>query len=1212
MRLKSLTVTGFKSFACKTRFDFHNGVTCVVGPNGCGKSNIVDAVKWVLGEQSAKSLRGGEMQDVLFNGTTQRRSASYAEVELTFEDAAGVLARASGADLRQESSGGPRTVTVARRLYRSGESQYLINNSLVRLRDVREMFMDTGVGVDAYSVIEQGKVETFLQASSAERRAVFDEAAGISKYKARKREALRRLERVEQNLLRLSDILGEVQKRLRSIKYQAGKARNYQAYSQRLRELRSLFSLAEYHRLSNDRRGLQGRLDELTDKLAGLGAHIHRLEAARTATETELADLERSARALDGRMAEVSAEISTARQRSEMLTARASELGEAIVAAARRCEHLEARARDNEAALHQHDQLLRDLSAEIQECSRREEQLRRQHDAGAEALRRMRAQLEDEKNGTIDLLRRTAQLHNEINTHSLRRENLHVRRQRLAGRAEEIARCLEELLARRSAVQAKLQEVQSVLSDSRRRLEEAQRQDEQLEKTAQHLSEELSRAQRARSALLSRRGLLKEMQHRLEGVGEGVRRVISAAREGRLPWIRGMLGEFLQADVSAAKVVEAALAGAEQRLVVQRSEDVLAARKLLCELVGPSGGVELICLDRVGDAEPPPLPLEQGGIIARASEWVRCEDPAVAPLVEALLGRTLIVESLAGAFRLAANLAGQWRFVTLEAEVLEPDGRVRLGAGGAGAGVIWRQSELAELDGKLEAAQRRLDDISARTEQLASRRAHTHEVIQALRTAVYEAQTERVEQLSLVERLEEQLADLRREAPLVDEEVRQLAEEIDSAVRREHGIRDQARQLEQLRAQRESEIARLNEAVAAAARKQEALASELTSARVSLAGLRQKGDAAEKTVEQLRRQQETIAQELAEAREQMHQDRQRREQAEQGAAEARSRMETLLRQRDELRREADETAESRRGLEERLEETRGQLARERSSHEELSAQVNDLRVRLSEQEVRIENLVARTAEEVGLDLPSAYGEYAHDEQRDWEAVRAEIADLRGKIERLGNVNLDAIAEQDELQRREQFLTEQIEDVRKSRRQLGNLIQRINAESRRRFEESFRAVRANFNELFRKLFGGGKADILLTDPDDVLESGIDIVARPPGKEPGSISLLSGGEKTLTALALLFSFFRARPSPFCLLDEVDAALDEANTDRFVRLVREFLDTSQFIIISHAKRTIAMADQIYGVTMQEPGVSTRISVRFEEAEEMAEPAAMQSASA
>ncbi len=1195
MKLKSLTLAGFKSFARKTTFGFHDGVTCVVGPNGCGKSNIVDAIKWVLGEQSAKSLRGGEMMDVIFNGTPQRRSAGFAEAILTFADAAGILVRGSG-------EGAQPVVTIGRRLYRNGESEYLINNQVVRLKDVREMFMDTGVGVNAYSLIEQGKVETFLQASPADRRAVFDEAAGISRYKARKREAIHRLERVEQNLLRLNDILGEVQKRLRSIKYQAGKARRYQEHTTRLKQQRSLFSLAEYHRLHDERQALQSRCDELTDRAASLAAQIGRLETSRTGTETELAELEQNARSLDGRIATVSAQITTCQQRSEMLTARASELADAITSDASRCEQMEARIETQLEQIAEHGQRLAGLDRQLQELDQRNQALRGQHVEGSRTLQRLRAQLDDEKNGTIDLLRRTAQLHNEIQSYSLRRENLHTQRQRLAGRAEEIAQSLEDLLARRAGLETKLGEIESVLSESQARLDQTHHQDEQFEQTAQQLAGQLSQAQQDLSATLSRKAVLEEMQERFEGIGEGVRRLLNAARDGKFPFIRGMLGEFIDTDVARAHVIEAALAGADQRLVADRLSDVLGAAAELKELLSEADGVELMCLDQlpsqeVGADEPIP-----DGAIARASEWVRCRD-ALAPTVRGLLGSTLVVDSLERAFEIARTSGRRWRFVTFSGELLEKDGRVRIGSSRSAAGVIWRKSELADLDRRLQDAQRGIDQLSAQTRQLRSERTHLEEVTSSLRTVVYEANTERVEHRGSLERLDEQIAELRREAPLLNEEVGQLAKEIQSAVQAEHQARQRAAELEALQEQRESEIARLNEAVAGAYDRQEALTAEVTAAQVALAEAQQKQAAMKQTLQHVRTEHEALSVELTRLRERMDEARQRRQEAQAGAADARSQIQELLASKAALVREVEETAESRRSLVQRLEEIRTQLAADRKAHEELSEQVNEIRLKLGEVEVRVENLVSRTAEELGMDLPSAYPSYTHDQQRDWEAVRAEIAELRGKIERLGNVNLDAIAEQEELVAREKFLSEQTEDVRSSERQLSDLIRRINAESRRRFEQAYEAVRANFNDLFRKLFGGGKADILLTDPDDPLESSVEVVARPPGKELRSITLLSGGEKTMTALALLFSFFRARPSPFCVLDEVDAALDEANTQRFVQLVREFLSESQFIIISHAKRTIAMADQIYGVTMTQPGMSAQISVRFEQAAELAE---------
>ena len=587
MKLKALTLVGFKSFADKTTFEFHDGVTCIVGPNGCGKSNVVDAFKWVLGEQSAKSLRGGEMLDVVFNGTSQRRSSGYAQVSLTFEDAAGVLGQSTDDDPA-------RTVVISRRLYRSGESEYMINKKPARLKDIREMFLDTGVGVDAYSLIEQGKVEIFLQSSPDARRAVFDEAAGISRYKARRREASRKLERVEQNLLRLVDVLGEVQKRLRSIKYQAGKARSYQKHSTRLGELRSLFAQAEYHRLHNRRREVQAEADAINDALAGLNAQIDRLQVAESAAGAELADLERSAHEIDGKIMAISGDATAATQRSEMLGARARELADEITSDVARCEKLEARIEANSQDSDAQQQMITQLEAELERLADRHESLAGQYTTEQGSARGLANQLEDEKDGTIELLRRTAQLHNEINTQTMRRESLHAQREKLSGRGEQIAQALEEMIAQRRGMQAKVSQASGVIAESKARLVEAQQRGGELASSVERVGLQLSQAEQDRSALIARQNVLEEMQRRFEGVGEGARRVLTAVREGRVSFIRGMLGDFIEADVSRAGVIEAALGGAEQRLVADRLEDVLAARGELREMLADTDGAAVI------------------------------------------------------------------------------------------------------------------------------------------------------------------------------------------------------------------------------------------------------------------------------------------------------------------------------------------------------------------------------------------------------------------------------------------------------------------------------------------------------------------------------------------------------------------------------------------------------------------------------------------
>jgi chromosome segregation protein len=417
-----------------------------------------------------------------------------------------------------------------------------------------------------------------------------------------------------------------------------------------------------------------------------------------------------------------------------------------------------------------------------------------------------------------------------------------------------------------------------------------------------------------------------------------------------------------------------------------------------------------------------------------------------------------------------------------------------------------------------------------------------------------------------------------------------------SAGQKKQALAEQVQELEEQSRKCNERIEQIQSEIAGARRAQDELASQITEQKVELASHQEKKLSLRDNLQSLQREIEQFTQSLQNARSTIELSRQRRQDALKGAGEAREEIETLYAQQQELARESEEIEESRRGISEKLNEIRTSLSEQRKASEASAEQVNALRVELNECDVRIENLITRASDE-GMDLTEAYENYEHDTQRDWQEVADEIADLRGKIDRLGNVNLDAISEQEELEQRQEFLTGQIEDIRKSRQELDELIKRINRESRELFLDTFNAVRENFQQLFRKLFGGGKADIMLLDPDDVLESGIEIVARPPGKELRSLSLLSGGEKTMTALSLLFSIFKSRPSPFCLLDEVDAALDEANTERFSRLVQEFVQLSQFIVISHAKRTMAMSNVLYGVTMQEAGVSSRISVRFED---------------
>jgi len=1192
MKLKKLIMCGFKSFVDRTELEFDDGISCIVGPNGCGKSNVVDAMKWVLGEQSAKSLRGTEMLDVIFNGSSARRPAGSAEVTLVFDNPDGVLQPAFSDGTSSD------VISVTRRLYRSGQSEYLINKAPCRLKDIREMFMDTGLGKDAYSVIEQGRVEAFLQANQDERRAIFDEAAGISKYKARKREAIRKLDRAEQNLLRVNDVLNEVEKRLRSIKYQAGKARNYQNYSQELGELKSLYLLAQYHQLSSARKELQGQVDAGNDKASSIQTRINQLEAAGSATEIESVELERAARELQGQIASMDARITACQERAEMLAQNVVELGQQIVAISARDEELEAKIVTCQKNIGQSQGDLQTTEEEITRLEGRHQTVRQEHSGGEMAMAKLQTALADEKASVLDLLRRTSQLNNDIQASTIRSENLTARRDRLAQRAEELAEMLESLVSEQSELQQKVADARTNVAGGQDRLARADENNQKLTADEQALRVKLADTREERSATVSRIAVITEMQERLEGVSAGVKKVLQAIDRDEIPSVRGMLGDCIETDVEHAPVVEAALAGADQWLVADSFEQLRARKNQINEIIGTSGAVEIISLDRTAnvtcdfDAESDPL------VIARAVDWVKV-DPALAPVIGSVLGRTMVVADLDAAASVAAAGRGDLRFVTLNGEVLEPDGRIRIGGANRSTGVIARKSELAalaesqqQLDASIESLEAQCRDAHDEITQLDAHR-------QALRAEINEANTRRVRLEANLAQIDEQVDQARREQPVIAEDIKGIDQDLAEAQARGKQAAADLAELQLLSKTKEQESARLEAEIESASQRQGALASRLTEVRVAIASSEQKRLALRESLASLNRQSEQMKKDLEGGKNEIELLRKRRTDTEKSVQDARDETDRLYKRQQELNVEAADLEETRQGLKEKHDAARQALADQRKVHDETAEEINGYRVKLGQVDTNVENLIARSQDDLAMDLVGAFAEYEHDDERDWDQVRVRIEELTGKIQRLGNVNLDAIGEQEELEKRQGFLSTQLKDIAESRKQLNDLIARINKESHELFVQTFELVRENFQVLFRKLFGGGRADIMLTDPEDILESGIEIVARPPGKELRKLSLLSGGEKTMTALSLLFSIFKARPSPFCLLDEVDAALDEANTERFGNLLADFIEHSQFIVISHAKRTMSMANVLYGVTMQEPGVSKRISVRFEDSD-------------
>lgn len=1184
MILKKLTSTGFKSFADKTEFEFDAGITCIVGPNGCGKSNVVDSIKWVLGAQSAKSLRGKNMMDVIFNGSGTRKSSGMAQVDLTFDNTDGTL------PIDQTE------VTVSRRLYRSGESEYLINRSPVRLKDIRELFLDTGVGVDAYSVIEQNRVSAMLDANALERRSILEEAAGINKYKVRKKEAMRRLERVDQNLLRVQDVVEEVERRLRSVKLQAGKARNYEAYSKQLRELRSRYALAEYHRLAGSRDSLDGEIQERTDDATRLRTGISDNEAKTSDANVRIVDLEKETQATESKIAACQSQITGTMERVAAFERRIIDQEAVLERSRERLSGFDGQMSALESRLAEQEQAAERVEAELAEVQQDQTRVQEEDTTCTLALNEKKAALEELKESIIELVRRQSQLQNELHGYDVQTQSLTDQRAKLEARDAEVAHELAGAEVRRDELQKRTAELAERIAEKNQSLEQTKTRLADVGQQRASLIDQLGAAKEYRSGLESRRELLEEMDSKHEGLLAGAREILEqrdADESGeRFGYVLGAVGEIFETDVAHAGLVEAVLGNLETYLVATERSRLIADRDALGEL---SGRIQAFCIDAVPVHIAGPDLSGQEGFVACLFDWVKFPEQCTA-LARHLMGRTYVVQTVDAATNMA-RLDPQARFVTMSGVVVEPDGRISVGALGSDTGMISRRSELRELARELEEVKARIVRLSEDLARSESEASSLETSMQELRSSVYDLNTERVQEQSALNNVENRIRVLSDERPIIASDIAALQNRLGEIAAKADDARATLKVVEQKNIESEQLVGELQSAVDELVARRSEIAERLTAMRVRVGELAQQRGAVAQSIRELQASRIQLEAERDRAQRDFAEAQDRIDQSRKQIDEANASLETLKAESGELQQLGMTLRQQRDDLRDAVDQFVKDARRLRSELDRVEGELHERQIKLQEVRVRLEDLIARVAEELSVDLAEQYEGYEPDEEEDWPAVEAQINELRQKIDRLGNVNLDAIREQEELEEREKFLTEQLADLRESEKQLATLIEKLNKESEQRFKDTFASVSKHFTSLFKKLFGGGKAELVLQDPEDVLECGVDILARPPGKEPRNISQLSGGEKTMTAIALLLAVFRSRPSPFVLLDEVDAALDEANNMRFNNVVREFVELSQFIIITHSKPTMSIADVMYGVTMQEAGVSKRVSVRFDD---------------
>ena len=1188
MQLKRLELVGFKSFANKTEFEFGPGITALVGPNGCGKSNVVDAIKWILGEQSVKSLRGKEMADVIFNGVGTRKSLGFAEATLVMDNRDGRL------------SVGTHEVSVTRRVYRSGEGEYFINKKPCRLKDIKNLFLDTGIGVECYSVIEQGRIDRILQASTTERREVFDEAAGISKYKARRKEATAKLERTQANLLRVNDIIEEVGKQLRSVKYQAAKARRYREYSDELKKLRVSYSLNDYDGLTGRLHERQGQEEGLSRRQMGLQTQRHELEAERSEVETGLTTLENRLEEMQRQLGELQARVAAGSDAVHVESGRADEQAELRGKYEQQRQLIAGRT----------EQMQGDLAARLEQLERARVQSAEQETALVDRQQRLTGLLEQEsalarslegyKAELIGLMQEAARLSNELSVvgSDLRNVNAQLGRLNVRMTGLEAERLSNEQEHR--SLQTELGAVEEVLA----RLDE-QRAERRRERNAAHaqmerLDGELEQTRQEWGAKRSRLEVLEDLDAKFEGVEQGVKAVLEKARSGEatLAGVLGMLGEGLQVRDGHATAVEAALGHRAQTVIVGETGHADQALSFVKERT--NGRASFLPLSEVcehGDASHPSLEGREG-VLGRLRDFIHTEN-GTTKVLDRLLEGFYLVSDLERARQLRREGTNGHTLVTVDGEVIEPNGIITGGRGIAGGGLITRWEERRRLTAELEV----LGAQIAGLEQDLTRQRETvqgldAEVARLEALMIQSTQARQAKQHGL-ERVQEKQKRLEDETGVIGSEHGELAQDQRRLTERESQVRQQLEGVEDSREEINRRIETLATDLRTVTARRVAASDEVTELKVDVARCRQLQEGLEMSVVQLERELEGRQEESERLAAEIEGTHQRERDAKEAAELRRRQLEELrLQERALSERLTQENAgreEQRNHIVEIDDRARG-LRAELTQVEETMGQV---RLAVQECRLKMENAVARVREEYGLDLVELHKGY-QPEQMNWEEVGVRIEELRTKLQNMGSVNLEAINDEESLQQRLDFLTGQKADLESATRQLEEIIRKINKACKEQFETSFALIRGHFQDIFRKLFGGGKADLFLEDETNMLESGIEIIARPPGKEPRALTLLSGGEKVMTAVALLFAIFKAKPSPFCILDEVDAALDEANIGRFCSIIQEFLDQSQFIIITHSKRTMSVADVLYGITMQEAGMSKKVTVKFEEYEQ------------
>ena len=1180
MYLKALEIQGFKSFPDKTVLNFGEDITAIVGPNGSGKSNVSDAIRWVMGEQSSKSLRGAKMEDVIFGGTEKRSQMGFAQVTLVLDNTEHIFPR------MEESE-----VAVTRRYYRSGESEYYINKQSVRLRDVNELFMDTGMGREGYSIVGQGKIDEILSVKSADRREIFEEAAGISKFRHRKEETERKLERTEENLVRINDKIAELELQVGPLRSQAEKAKKYLILRDELRTLEISVWLENLDKIKTDSIKLNtdyalaqqeleranAALDELYAASEQFAEKAHANDMEQERLRTECAELDAKCNEENSAVAVLRTGIEHNRANIERVendlrdqSGRAESLTAQIAAKHARIEELAAQAAELEEELRAFLAQAEELARTAGEAGSEVEALRAKEALAASDAADCRADMSAINAGLAELTERRAAL--EAESESVDGQLTEKRRAASASR-----RALEE-------AQEEADAVRNIISGHTLKMEGRVKREE----TARQKSIDLTME---KNNLDSRIHLLSEMEKEYEGFNKAVRLVMQAAEKNTLRGVHGPVANLMTTDKRYAVAIEIALGAGMQNVVVDREEDAKSAINFLKQRDG--GRATFLPLTAIrGDVLREAGVEREYGYVGVASQLVQF-DKRYAEIFNNLLGRTVVVEDMDCGIAIARKYSNRFRIVTLDGQVLNRGGSMTGGSVSRSAGILSRANELKELTARREALTEKLDaalreadeakrDLNAAQYELDVAR----EQQRGAEDAVLRLTGEKKQYDMLLESLRARESDIAAELESITARTEELKK---AAAAREEEIKKHEAEAARCRAESEEKLAGQNELQRDSAH----LGDEIAARKSTLAGFTAERETTERALGDL----ETLAQ-------QMRGDEDgRRALIEDYRAKIKAAEEEIA-QHDAVTASLRADAEKRRAELAELAEAKLTLEGERSANDRRYRECNELLSQTQAAAGRLEQKRVTAAMEEKQILDKLWESYelshsAAQEQRiELESVpkaSRRINELKREINGLGNVNVGAIEEFDRVNTRYTYLTGQRDDVEKAKEELLGVIENITSEMTVIFKEQFALIRESFQETFLELFGGGKATLELEDENAVLDCGIEIKVQPPGKALKTLSLLSGGEKAFVAIALYFAILKVHPTPFCVMDEIEAALDEPNVIRVAHYMRRICDKTQFIVITHRRGTMEAADVLYGVTMQERGVSKVLTINM-----------------